>query len=266
MEELDFIHSPSVNKIEVTIPPIRVLNVPNIKVFNAPSVPNVTVPVTVYIGKPIVDLPGCVEAHPEDEGKSPSLVTDDSDGTVVLCDGQYPSFDAMDYVPEDIIITTEAPPPDVVPPPDPPGAPEVPETTDLGTEEQPCPAPGQPRVGDLSQSGDEKVIGHELQGTTCVVLYEPTTAIEKYLPTTNVVTTTAVIATVATASALFAKPLADLILRALKPLIKKATDTVKKKLGRHRTLSPQEIRSNKYREKKGLPPLKVPKKNKKLKG
>ena len=99
MEELDFIHSPSVNKIEVNIPPIRVLNVPNIRVFNAPSVPTVTVPVTVYIGKPIVDLPGCVEAHPEDEGKSPSLVTDDSDGTVVLCDGQYPSFDAMDYVP-----------------------------------------------------------------------------------------------------------------------------------------------------------------------
>ena len=266
MEELDFIHSPSVNKIEVVIPPIRVLNVLDIKVFNAPYVPNVTVPVTVYIGKPIVDLPGCVKAHPEDEGKSPSLVTDDSDGTVVLCDGQYPSFDAMDYVPEDMIITTEAPPPTVQPPPEPPGTPEVPETNDLGTEEQPCPAPGQPRVGDLSQSGDEKVSGHELQGTNCIVLYEPTTAIEKFLPSTNVVTTTAVIATVATASALFAKPLADLILRALKPLIKKATDTVKKKLGRHRTLSKSEVLSNKYRDSKGLPPLKDYSKRKKKKG
>ena len=244
------------NKIEVTIPPIRVLNVPNIKVFNAPSVPNVTVPVTVYIGKPIVDLPGCVEAHPEDEGKSPSLVTDDSDGTVVLCDGQYPSFDAMDYVPEDIIITTEAPPPDVVPPPDPPGAPEVPDTSTAGGEVE-CPAPNQPRVGDLTTSGDEKVVGHEIQNNICVVLYEPTTAAEKYLPTTNVVTTTATIAAVATASALFAKPLADLLLRVLKPAVKKATDAVKKKLGRKVSSPSRSLKkTNLYRQKKGLPPLK----------
>ena len=266
MEELDFIQSPSVNQIEVTIPPIRVLNVPAIQVFNAPSVPQVTVPVTVLIGKPIVDLPGCVEAHPEDKGKSPSLVNDDSDGTVVLCDGQYPSYNAMDYVPEEMTIVTETPPPPVQPPPDPPGTPEVPETSNLGVEEQECPAPNQPRVGDLTTSGDEKVVGHELQGTVCVVLYEPTSAAEKFLPTANVVTTTATIAAVATASALFAKPLADLILRALKPLIKKATGIVQKKLGRHRTLSRLEIQSNKYREKKGLPPVKPPKKNKKLKG
>ena len=115
-------------------------------------------------------------------------------GLLFYVDGQYPSFDAMDYVPEEMTIITETPPPEVQPPPDPPDAPEVSETADLGVEEQPCPAPGQPRLGDLSQSGDEKVIGHELQGTTCVVLYEPTTAIEKFLPSTNVVTTTAVIA------------------------------------------------------------------------
>ena len=256
---MDDIEIPNIN--------VRTLNIPEIGVFNtAPNVPVIHVPVTVNIGKPIVDLPGCVEAHPEDKGKSPSLVEDDSDGTVVLCDGQYPSYDAMDYVPEEMTIITETPPPEVQPPPEPPGTPEVPDTGGVTEEEQPCPAPGQPRVGDLAQSGDEKVVGHELQGTTCVVLYEPTTAIEKFLPSTNVVTTTAVIATVATASALFAKPLADLILRALKPLIKKATDTVKKKLGRHRILSKSEVVSNKYRDSKGLPPLKDYSKNKKRKG
>ena len=257
MEELDFIQSPSVNQIEVTIPPIRVLNVPGIQVFNAPSVPQVTVPVTVLIGKPIVDLPGCVEAHPEDEGKSPSLVNDDSDGTVVLCDGQYPSYNAMDYVPEEMTIVTETPPPPVQPPPEPPGTPEVPETSNLGVEEQECPAPNQPRVGDLTTSGDEKVVGHELQNNICVVLYEPTSAAEKYLPTTNVVTTTATIAAVATASALFAKPLADLLLRVLKPAVKKATDAVKKKLGRKVSAPSRSLRkTNSYRQSKGLPPLK----------
>ena len=257
MEELDFIQSPSVNQIEVTIPPIRVLNVPAIQVFNAPSVPQVTVPVTVLIGKPIVDLPGCVEAHPEDKGKSPSLVNDDSDGTVVLCDGQYPSYDAMDYVPEEMTIVTETPPPPVQPPPDPPGTPEVPETSNLGVEEQECPAPNQPRVGDLTTSGDEKVVGHELQGTVCVVLYEPTTVVDKYLPSANVVTTTATIAAVATASALFAKPLADLLLRLLKPAIKKASDSIKKKLGKKVSIPSRSLkRTNSYRQSKGLPPLK----------
>ena len=254
------------DEIEIPNIQIRSLDIPEVGVFPAPVTPFIYVPVTVHIGKPIVNIPGCVEAHQDDKGKSPSLKKDDSDGTFVLCDGQMPSYDAIDYVPEDIILTTEAAPPIVQPPPDPPTTPEVPETGGIGGEEQECPAPGQPRVGDLTQSGDEKVIGHELQGTTCVVLYEPTTTLEKFLPSSNVVTATATIATVATASALFAKPLADLLLRVLKPLIKKATDTVKKKLGRHRTLSKAEIAANKYRGSKGLPPLKVYPKNKKKKG
>ena len=49
----------------------------------------------------------------------------------------------------------------------------------------------------------------------CVVLYEDISVIEAYLPSANVATTTAAIATVAGASALLAKPLADLLLRVL---------------------------------------------------
>ena len=120
-----------------------------------------------------------------------------------------------------------------------------------------CPAPNQPRVGDLTQDGSEKVIGHELQGTTCVVLYEDTTAIEKFLPSTNQVSTTAAIAVVATAAAA-ATPL---LLRVIKPVIKKLTTTIQKKLGKHRELSKSEIMTNRYREKKGLPPLKITKKS-----
>ena len=120
-------------------------------------------------------------------------------------------------------------------------------------EEAECPAPNQPRVGDLTQDGSEKVVGHELQGTTCVVLYEPTTAVEKFLPSTNQVSVTASIAVVATASAA-ATPL---LLRVIKPIIKKATDFVKKKLGKTVTKpSRSDIATDKYREKKGLPPIK----------
>ena len=247
-----------------------VINIPNIGIqrvgIHEIAIPNITYtvpiyqppPVTIYIGVPIVDMPGCVKYHPDAKKnrEQPNLKEEDSQGTKVLCDADYPTYDAMDYTPEDLNIYRETPPPPVQPPPDPPGAPEVPDTSDTGVETE-CPAPNQPRVGDLTTSGDEKVVGHELQNNICVVLYEPTSAAEKYLPTTNVVTTTATIAAVATASALFAKPLADLLLRVLKPAVKKATDAVKKKLGRKISLPSRSLKkTNLYRQKKGLPPLK----------
>ena len=215
-----------------------------------------SVPVTVDIGKPIVDIPGCVEVHPEnkypDGTKNKQLAKDDD--TITYCDADTPSFDAMDYTPEQLIITKETPPPPVAPPPDPPPTPETPPTGDLGQSE--CPGPTQLRVGDLTQSGDEVVIGHELQGTICVTLYKPTTPAEKFLPSTNQVSTTAAIAIVATASAA-ATPL---LLRLIKPTIKKLMDSAKKKLGTHRELSKSEIIANRYRQSKGLPALKSPKK------
>ena len=247
-----------------------VISIPNVGIqeigINEIAIPNITYtirlyqppPVTVNIGVPIVDMPGCVKYHPDAKKnrEQPNLKEEDSQGTRVLCDADYPTYDAMDYTPEDLNIYRETPPPPVEPPPDPPGAPEVPETGEVAGEVE-CPAPNQPRVGDLTTSGDEKVVGHELQNNICVVLYEPTSAVEKYLPTTNVVTTTATIAAVATASALFAKPLADLLLRVLKPAVKKATDAVKKKLGRKVAPPSRSLKkTNSYRQKKGLPPLK----------
>ena len=48
-----------------------------------------------------------------------------------------------------------------------------------------------------------------------------------------------------------------LLLRVIKPIIKKATDFVKKKLGKKVTPPTRsEIIANEYRQKKGLPPLK----------
>ena len=242
---------------QITIPnsEVKEVNIPNVWGADVnllhPEIPYV--PVTVEIGKPIVDMPGCVEAHElnktgEGGTKNKQLAKDDD--TVTFCDAGVPSFNAMDYTPEQLTIIRDIPPPDVEPPPD-IDPPEIPDTGDVVPEKE-CPAPNQPRVGDLTQSGDERVIGHELQGTTCVVLYEPTTTVEKFLPSTNQATTTAAIAIVATASAA-ATPL---LLRLIKPAIKKLTTTIQKKLGKHRELSKSEIRTNTYRAKKGLPPLK----------
>ena len=97
--------------------------------------------------------------------------------------------------------------------------------------------------------------GHELSpdGKTCITLYEPTTVVEKFLPSTNQATTTLAVAVIATAGAA-ATPL---ILRIVKPIITKIYKTIQKKLGKKVELPTRaEIQTNKYREKKGLPPVK----------
>ena len=226
--------------------------------YQVPLVPNNDPPVTIQLGFPIVELPGCVEAHPDNKigaNNLPldrNLVNDDPDGVKILCpNGEYPSYDALNYEPEQVVPTTPAPPPPVAPP-----APEIPNTGDIVTKkETPCPGPGQLRVGDVTQSGDERVIGHRLleDGKTCETLYEPTSAIEKYLPPVNQASTVTALAVVATAGAA-ATPL---LIRIIRPVVKKIWATIQKKLGKEvKRPTLAEVRTNKYREKKGLPPIK----------
>ena len=252
----------------MTIPHIRAIHnhnvtIPNIFVPNwqqyERSVDHLVPPVVLNIGNPIVDMPGCVKAHQDNQmhvsglPKDKNLVDQDPDRAMIVCDATIPSYDAMNYEPEQLIITREAPVPTVPPPPDTPQPDVTPPEIPPEDKEIECPAPNQPRVGDLTQKGDERVIGHEIQNGQCVVLYEPTTAIEKFLPSTNQVSTTAAIAVVATASAA-ATPI---ILRVLKPVITKLWKTIQKKLGKDvKRPSMAELKTNKYREKKGLPPLK----------
>ena len=245
----------------MSIPQINEVGVGEVNVFRI-EVPQIyslpprvqTVPFILNIGSPVVDMPGCVKFHPDsaDNRETPNLKEDDSNGTRVLCDGDYPTYDAMDYTPEDLNIYVETPPPKVEPPPDPPGAPETPDTGGL-TEDVPCPGPAQLRVGDVTQSGDEKVVGHELQGNICVTLYEPTSPLEKYIPPVNQVSTVTALAVVATAGAA-ATPL---LIRVIRPVIKKYGLQYKRKLGKTPTkLTRMDIKTNQYRQSKGLPPLK----------
>tara|TARA_B100000161_G_scaffold46759_1_gene29508 strand:- start:228 stop:998 length:771 start_codon:yes stop_codon:yes gene_type:complete len=251
--------------------PIQKIDIPNITIpqfgtnevwlNGVPFVPSNHPSVTTQIGFPIVEIPGCVKMHQDNQNhvtKMPfdhDLVNQDEDGVTTLCPhGEYPSYDAMDYQPEQLIITREVPPPPVEPPPTPPEfTPD--EIPDAKQEEVPCPGPSQLRVGDVTQSGDERVVGHRLleDGKTCETLYEPTTLIEKFLPPVNQASTVTALAVVATAGAA-ATPL---LIRIIRPVIKKIWTTIQKKLGKNvKQLTRSEIQTNKYREKKGLSPVK----------
>ena len=60
------------------------------------------------------------------------LVNQDEKGSTTLCPhGEYPTYDAMDYTPEQLIIQRETPAPPVEPPPE-VAPPEIPDTGNVG--------------------------------------------------------------------------------------------------------------------------------------
>ena len=257
----------SIPTIEIGEVSVQEVYVPN-WIQQQPTVDYLVPPVVLNIGNPIVNMPGCVKAHKDNQYHKSGLPVDknlveqDPDKAMILCDAQVPSYDAMNYEPEQLIITREAPIPDVRPPEAPP-TPNVPDTGDLSpNEEVPCPGAGQLRVGDVTQSGDERVIGHQLidNGKTCETLYEPTTIVEKFLPPVNQASTVTALAVVATAGAA-ATPL---LIRIIRPVIKKIWTTIQKKIGKtpYKPTS-NEIQTNRYRQSKGLSPLNFEKMKKK---
>ena len=247
---------------------IGVSDIPYIQPYRIPftNIPIHQVPVTLQLGFPIVEIPGCVKMHQDNINHvtrlpfDKDLVNQDEKGSTVLCPhGEYPSYEAMDYQPEQLIITRETPPPPVEPPPTPPEF----KTDTIPKEDYKdpkCPGPGNLRVGDTTQSGEERVIGHQLipdpanpTKKICETLYEPTTPLEKFLPPLNQASTVTALAVVATAGAA-ATPL---LIRIVKPAIKKLWTTIQKKLGKKIEEPSRQLKqTNKYREKKGLPPLK----------
>ena len=210
---------PSVPVVNVTLPKINTVSVQlqgnNFKIYEIiqPVTRDYKVPVVVEIGKPIINIPGCVESY-GDETKSKTLMEDDPDGVKVYCDADTPSFTPMDFVADDLEMVQEEYKPDfkIEPPPTPP--PPTPET------ETPC-IPPKERDPFTLQCIDpvEPVVG--------AVEEEVPLVIAEYLPEVTAVTTTATIAVVATASALLAKPLADILLRLLKPTIKQIINKAK---------------------------------------
>ena len=225
----------------------NVRNIADVRVFmnNAPTVIPPTVPVTMQVGTPVVNMPGCVKVHKENaknpQNRNKMLVDDDPKGNTVLCDAGAPYYEPAEYDYRDLTwqtITQEPPEPEGIDAGEPPtpefDTPEPPVTPPQTAEDIECPPPNARRIGDLNQAGTEKVVGYELtpDGKICETQWEAIGFTEQYLPSVPVVSTTATIALVATSSALLAKPLADLLLKVVKPAVKKIVAKVKKIMGK----------------------------------
>ena len=101
---------------------IRGNEIPEVKIFDN-SIPQVftgyPIPVTVDIGMPVVDMPGCVETRETDD-----LREVDPRGNMVFCDGQVPSYNPPNFEPNQM-LPTQRPNVDTRQPKA-PAAPEVP--------------------------------------------------------------------------------------------------------------------------------------------
>ena len=259
---------PNIPRVQVSSLNVGVYQIPTWQ-LRQPSIPDHN-PITSYIGFPIINMPGCVWMHKDNKKHKngvpidKNLVTEDPGKAMTFCDAGMPYYQPMDY--SDTECYSNCPPPFVAkkgdPPPPPPGAAEA-DTDNVEVDPQ-CPGPNQPRIGTLGPNEKEKVSGYELQPDPvnpgkkiCVILYEDIGVVEQYLPSAQVATTTASIAAVAGASALLAKPLAELLTRTFKPVIKQVLTKVNKILGKtDNKVYRSEIIANEYRKKKGLGPLK----------
>ena len=209
------------------IPEIPKIGIRNIKIQEVPVRPS-------YLD---IEVPGCTYQHRDQNLQAKLLITDPG-GVYSNCPGGagIPSYYPMDWNPKDIKVIEEKPVANNETPPPPESKTETPTIPEIEKEDVECPDPNKnnPRIGDIAANGKEKVSGFELSsdGQTCIVVYEPIGAIEQYLPAPSTVTTTSVIASAAVVSSVLAKPLADLILKIIRPSIKKVITTVQTKIFR----------------------------------
>lgn len=185
------------------MPEIRTIGINDIRSWNGPapmSIPTAP-PVTVNIGVPIVDLP---------------------------------SFNAMDYRPEELVFDPVAPtpkpsPPEVEPPT--PATPNLPKPKAAIDEDPRCPPLRAKEVGTVIQGGNKRIAGYELQDGKCVVLYEEIKLPEQMInavPSLPAATAVALTATVGVAAGL-ATPF---LLKIIKPVVKKVLTKVSKAFGK----------------------------------
>ena len=222
----------SINRIDIKEIPMWNTYTPSSSVM--PAGP----PVTIDIGVPVVDMPGCVEAHEQNTTRERSgiLSEDDPKGVKTYCDAGVPSFNPIDYNKDELQFTGPPKAPVTKTETPKPPTPEIPKPQDIKTPVDTavveCPTKVQQRqepVGTFVEGFRKKVVGYELIDNTCVQITEPVPLPKQIvagLPSGGQVVQVGGVAAIATTSALLAKPLADLLLRAVKPTVKKVIKKV----------------------------------------
>ena len=203
------------------------MEIPNI------SIPEIKIDIPLHIPyqvlnvpPPSIKLPGCVKYHRDASPKNTALYDDDPTGTMISCPyGSMPTFQPMLYDRRRLDIveskeqekrqetneTIESPT----------VKPELPkEKKKIVIPE--CPGPKDQRKGDYRNAKKlEIVVGHRLDGTECITLYEPVNFKDQYIPSANQFVGVFSLALVGAS--------APLVLQLVRPLVKQAVSKLTKK-------------------------------------
>ena len=173
-------------------------------------------PITLMLGFPVADIPG----------------------------GEIPYYEPLDFTPGQHTHQT-APIPKTVPeekPTDrskqpasapPPAASSTADTPKVEPE-LPCPPPDAIPLGAKNKSQTAVIIGYEMVDGRCEQQLKPLdlpAIISNYTPSPALVTSTAAVAATATTAAILARPLGDILLKAVKPIVKKTIKKIKERMG-----------------------------------
>jgi len=228
---------------EIGVRAVQVPVIPAWRTMPPQSIPTEP-PVTLQLGFPVIQVPGCVESRNTQPGNQKAY-DNDPKGNFVVCDGTMPSFRPLDFSPA-------LQPPEGVKPPKidtpektagssnqpqkqtPSQSGQIPDLPKVATE-LPCPPPDAIPIGAKNKLQTAVIVGYEVVDGKCepqLELLPVAKIVGNYLPGAPVVMTTAAIAAVATTSAIVAKPLGDILLKAVKPIVKKTIKKIKEKLGK----------------------------------
>tara|TARA_Y100000114_G_scaffold112662_1_gene106503 strand:- start:736 stop:1371 length:636 start_codon:yes stop_codon:yes gene_type:complete len=205
---------------------------PTIEIPNI-SIPEIKIDLPLHIPyqvlnvpPPSIKLPGCVKYHRDASPKNTALYDDDPTGTMISCPyGSMPTFQPMLYDRRRLDIveskeqekrqetneTIESPT----------VKPELPkEKKKIVIPE--CPGSKDQRVGDYRNAKKlEIVVGHRLDRTECITLYEDVPFKDQYIPSANQFVGVFSLALVGAS--------APLVLQLVRPLVKQAVSKLSKK-------------------------------------
>ena len=192
---------------------ISLTEIPAPRPIPDPVLPKVP-PITTWMDIPTADLPvyNALDLTP---GITPP---ESPKPTMQPSEGKKPEGASSPLVPPLNEEASQTPPPSMV------------------EQKLPCPPPDAIPLGARNRSQTAVIIGYErneLTGT-CEPILEPLdvpTIIGAYLPGAPVVVTTAAIAAMATTVAVASRPLGDVVLKIVKPTVKKVTKMILKKKG-----------------------------------
>ena len=162
-----------------------------------------------------VQVIGCTYYHRDTKNTgNRNLIIEDKNGLVTNC--PYPSFNPLDYVPDQLTITEEMPNlanDSEMPTSEPPKT-EIPKDEKKEDEYKPCPPNNAPRIGSfVNDKRLERIKDYVRESNgDCTTVYEDVQFIDQYLPTPSIAVSTFFVASIAAST--------PLILNAIKPLTK----------------------------------------------